>query len=129
MIRPCIANGWVFCTVRPPTLAQRTWATNTGERACFASRVNSSSWNAASGCLSRTGVPDGSKNPIPLPSALRRLCTSSESGASSSQNDALIGSRPAVNPSSLHITKAPAAGQLPGAVPATSCRKSTRPAK
>src|SRR5215472_18199572 len=42
---------------------------------------------------------------MPLPSTLRWLCTSSESGASTSQNDALTGSRPALSPSSLHTTR------------------------
>src|SRR5215469_17943293 len=102
MIRPCIVNGWVFCGVRPPAVAQRTWATNTADWACFASRMNSSSRNAASGCLSSTAAPEGSKNPIPLPSTLRRLCTSSESGASISQKVAWTGWLPAVSPSSLH---------------------------
>jgi hypothetical protein len=55
--------------------------------------------------LSITGAPDESKNPIPLPSTLRWLCASSESGASISQNDALTGCRPALSPSSLHMTQ------------------------
>jgi hypothetical protein len=41
---------------------------------------------------------------MPLPCVLRWLCTSRESGASVSQNDALTGCRPALSPSSLHMT-------------------------
>ena len=31
MMRPCIANGWVFWTVRPPAVAQRTCATKVAD--------------------------------------------------------------------------------------------------
>src|SRR5580693_10274101 len=77
---------------------------NVTDLACFASLANSWSANAGSGCLSTTGAPEEPKKPMPLPSTLRWLCASSESGASSSQNDALTGCRPALSPSSLHIT-------------------------
>ena len=73
MIRPFIANGCVFATVRPPAVASRTCAMKVADSACRASRAKSWSLKAGSGCLSSTGDPAGSKNPIPLPSAFRRL--------------------------------------------------------
>src|SRR5579859_3947729 len=111
MTRPSMANGCVLRVVRPPTVAQRTCATKVTDWASFASRANSASRNAGSGCLSSTGAPARSKNPMPLPSALRRLCTSSESGASSSQNVALTGSVPAVRPNKRHMLLPPADGR------------------
>ena len=63
IMRPCMANGWVFCTVRPPVDANRTCATNVEDSACLASRVNSWSRNAGSGCLSSTGSPAAPKKP------------------------------------------------------------------
>src|SRR6516165_5637727 len=65
--------------------------------------MNSSSLKAGSGCLSTTGAPAASKKPIPLPSTLRWLCASSESGASSSQNVARTGVVPEVNPNRRHM--------------------------
>src|SRR6185437_12842782 len=90
---------------------------NVTDLACLASRRNSGSVKAGSGCLSSTGAPAGSKNPIPLPSTLRWLCTSSESGASTSQNEALTGARPALSPSSLHTTRLRSAEDHTGARP------------
>src|SRR5271155_1551295 len=65
--------------------------------------MNSSSAYAGSGCLSSSGARAASKKPIPAPSALRRLCTSSESGASSSQNVVRTGVVPEVSPNSRHM--------------------------
>ena len=102
--RPFMPNGWVLCTVRPPVVAHRTCATNAEDSACLAARRNSWSLNAGSGCLSSTGSPPGLKKPRPAPSALRWLCTCSESGASSSQNVALTRAVPAVSPNKRHMT-------------------------
>src|SRR6202050_5598431 len=102
MIRPRMVNGWVLAMVRPPAVAHRTCATNVDDSACLASWMNSSSLKAGSGCLSTTGARAESKKPIPLPSTLRWLCTSSESGASSSQNVALTRAVPELSPNKRH---------------------------
>ena len=65
--------------------------------------MNSSSLKAGSDFLSSTGARAESKKPIPLPSALRWLCTSSESGASSSQNVVRTGVRPEFSPNRRHM--------------------------
>ncbi len=98
-----MVNGCVFCIVLPPAVAHRTCATKAEDEASRASWMNSGSLKAGSGCLSTTGSPAGSKKPMPLPSTLRWLCASSESGASSSQNVARTRAVPEVSPNNRHM--------------------------
>jgi hypothetical protein len=114
--------------VRPPAVARRTCATNDEDPARFAACVNSSSRNAGSGCLSRTGTPPESKNPMPLPSTFRRLCASSESGASSSQNVARTRTVPAVKPEQATHGAFLCLSHLPRAPPPVSSAAPVLPA-
>src|SRR5947209_6181205 len=76
---------------------------NVAERTSRASRANSASSYAATGRLCTTGRPSSSKTPRPTPSGSRLLWTARLSGASSSQNVAVMRCGAAESPNRRHM--------------------------